>query len=346
MSHQTGISASQDLKDFFGTCKDGNFRVLKIAIKNEELVLDASQSPHGSFEEDYDKLMLPLLEDKQPCYILLRLDSKNNMGYEWIFISWSPDHSPVRQKMLYAATRATLKKEFGGGQIKEEVFGTEKGDVSFKGYKKHLVSQEAPAPLTHAEEELRAIKENEVTAIGVDTKHSHMSGVQFPVSEEAQRRLQELKEGSIEYVQLSVDVEKETINLDHYDTKVNLKSLPSKVPEDHPRYHVFVFKHTHEGDYTESFVFVYSMPGYKCSIKERMLYSSCKNPLLSLIEQNLEMEIARKIEIDDAKELSEENIYDEVHPKKNAVRQAFAKPKGPAGRGPKRMTRNKEGGED
>lgn len=26
--------------------------------------------------------------------------------------------------MLYAATRATLKKEFGGGHIKDEVFGT------------------------------------------------------------------------------------------------------------------------------------------------------------------------------------------------------------------------------
>lgn len=32
----------------------------------------------------------------------------------------------VRQKMLYAATRATLKKEFGGGHIKDEVFGTVK----------------------------------------------------------------------------------------------------------------------------------------------------------------------------------------------------------------------------
>lgn len=32
----------------------------------------------------------------------------------------------VRQKMLYAATRATLKKEFGGGHIKDEVFGTNK----------------------------------------------------------------------------------------------------------------------------------------------------------------------------------------------------------------------------
>lgn len=28
--------------------------------------------------------------------------------------------------MLYAATRATLKKEFGGGHIKDEIFATTK----------------------------------------------------------------------------------------------------------------------------------------------------------------------------------------------------------------------------
>lgn len=32
----------------------------------------------------------------------------------------------VRHKMLYAATRATLKKEFGGGHIKDDIFGTTK----------------------------------------------------------------------------------------------------------------------------------------------------------------------------------------------------------------------------
>lgn len=32
----------------------------------------------------------------------------------------------VRHKMLYAATRATLKKEFGGGHIKDEIFATAK----------------------------------------------------------------------------------------------------------------------------------------------------------------------------------------------------------------------------
>jgi len=41
-----------------------------------------------------------------------------------MLISWSPDEAAVRQKMLYASTKATLKQEFGSGQIKEELHGT------------------------------------------------------------------------------------------------------------------------------------------------------------------------------------------------------------------------------
>lgn len=41
-------------------------------------------------------------------------------------------------------------------------------------------------------------------------------------------------------------------------------------------------------------VFIYSMPGYSCSIKERMLYSSCKAPLLELI-QSLGVTITKKV---------------------------------------------------
>lgn len=46
-----------------------------------------------------------------------------------------------------------------------------------------------------------------------------------------------------------------------------------------------------------------------------------------------------QLEIDDPNELTEDFIYDEVHPMKNVARTAFAKPKGPAGRGPRRMPR-------
>lgn len=42
-------------------------------------------------------------------------------------------------------------------------------------------------------------------------------------------------------------------------------------------------------------VFIYSMPGYNCSIKERMLYSSCKAPLLDVIENHLSVPVAKKV---------------------------------------------------
>lgn len=42
-------------------------------------------------------------------------------------------------------------------------------------------------------------------------------------------------------------------------------------------------------------VFIYSMPGYKCSIKERMLYSSCKSRLLDSVEQDFQLEVAKKV---------------------------------------------------
>lgn len=103
--------------------------------------------------------------------------------------------------MLYAATRATLKKEFGGGHIKDEIFATSKvgvtcqnqlnrqqvmtsamwqdafemavlilcppppppqEEMTLSGYRKFLASQAAPLPLTAAEEELKQIKLSEV----------------------------------------------------------------------------------------------------------------------------------------------------------------------------------------
>lgn len=332
--------SSGDVKDTFARARYGQYRILKIAIENEQLVVGSSRQPAESWEKDYDSFILPLLEDKQPCYILYRLDSQNAQGYEWIFIAWSPDHSHVRQKMLYAATRATLKKEFGGGHIKDEVFGTTKDDVSLNGYKKYLISQSSPAPLTTAEEELRQIKINEVQVeVGVDTKHQTLQGVAFPLTKEAIQALEKLKNKQLNYVQLEIDIQNETIVLAN-TLHTELKDLPNRIPKDSARYHFFLYKHSHEGDYLESIVFIYSMPGYTCSIRERMLYSSCKNPLLEIVERQLWMQIIRKIEIDNGDELTPDFLYEEVHPKHHAHKQNFAKPKGPAGkRGIRRLIR-------
>lgn len=126
------------------------------------------------------------------------------------------------------------------------------------------------------------------------------------------------------------------------------------------------------------------MPGYSCSIKERMLYSSCKNQLLEDVERDFHIEITKKVrelvtpnmltsflnvrfffliindiwwqnvffflqlEIDSGESLTEENLYEEVHPKPQTLKQVFAKPKGPTGkRGNKRLIKGAgENGEE
>uniref|UniRef100_K7GB05 Twinfilin n=1 Tax=Pelodiscus sinensis TaxID=13735 RepID=K7GB05_PELSI len=314
------------------TCLQFNPKFMTFASAcSNMLVLGAAKDLARHWDKDYDSFVLPLLDEQQPCYILYRLDTQNAQGFEWLFISWSPDNSPVRLKMLYAATRATVKKEFGGGHIKDELFGTVKEDISLSGYQKHVSSYSAPAPLTAAEQELQQIRINEA----------------FPLQPEAQQAILLLKEKKINYIQLKLDLERETIDLVHTNA-TELADLPRRIPQDTARYHFFLYKHSHEGDYLESVVFIYSMPGYRCGIKERMLYSSCKSRLLDTVEQEFSLEITKKIEIDDGAELTAEFLYDEVHPKQHAFKQAFAKPKGPVGkRGQKRLIKGPgENGED
>lgn len=71
----------------------------------EQLVLGASQEPVGRWDQDYDRAVLPLLDAQEPCYLLFRLDSQNAQGFEWLFLAWSPDNSPVS---LYGSLPITL----------------------------------------------------------------------------------------------------------------------------------------------------------------------------------------------------------------------------------------------
>uniref|UniRef100_T1IMS1 ADF-H domain-containing protein n=1 Tax=Strigamia maritima TaxID=126957 RepID=T1IMS1_STRMM len=353
MSHQAGIKANEKLRNFFGTCRQGNIRLVKVDIEDEQLTLSDYKETLSTWEDDillkkinkinknkmkivkneltkshYDELILPLIESSQPCYILYRLDNKNDTGYEWLFISWSPDISTVRQKMLYASSKATLKMEFGTGQITDELFASVR------------VIANAPGPMTQAEEELELLKKTEVgVEIGIDTKHQTIQGVVFPISDEVINKLFDLKEDKINYIQMTIDLEKEKINLEKSAADMDVMHLRRLIPNDHARYHLFKYKHSYEGDLVVSTVFIYSTPGYNCSVKERMLYSSCKSEFINIIEKHVEIEIVRKIEIDDAEDLTEEFLLDEIHPKLNIHKQKFPKPKGPPNRGARRITK-------
>lgn len=68
----------------------------------EKLVLGGSKRAAKKWDQEWDSCVLPLVEDDMPSYLLYRLDTTNNQGYEWVFLAWSPDHSPVS---LFACCR-------------------------------------------------------------------------------------------------------------------------------------------------------------------------------------------------------------------------------------------------
>ena len=85
----------------------------------------------------------------------------------------------------------------------------------------------------------------------MDSKQNHMSGLAFPLTDATVEAIETFKNSGTDYVQLSIDLNKEIITVTNKST-CTVQQLPDKVPEDAPRYHLFRFSHTHEGDFLKS----------------------------------------------------------------------------------------------
>ena len=124
-------------------------------------------------------------------------------------------------------------------------------DISLRGYQKHVISAQAPGPMSREELEREEVRAQANVEIGVDTKHQAVSGLAFPMTSACKEAIKNYKNEKTNYIQMSINISKEIIDVT--DTKsCDIQSLPSRVPEDVPRYHVFRFDHTHEGDFMKS----------------------------------------------------------------------------------------------
>ncbi|CAJ0759020.1 19736_t:CDS:10 [Entrophospora sp. SA101] len=231
MSHQTGIQVSEELGELFANAvAKGDLRIIRVSIINESLVPNGTREIKSDWKSDFSEIA-EFLEEEVPCFILYRLDSKSSSGdYEWLFAAYVPDHSKVRNKMLYAATRATLTKELGNNRFVDSMYGTSMSEFTLEGYEQHKKHQNADAPLTQREKELAEIK------------------IAFPLTDEAIEAIKSLKSDSNKnnFVLLSIDTEKEKVELDVMK-KIDIENLANSFPIDMPRYAFFIYDHHHNG---------------------------------------------------------------------------------------------------
>lgn len=272
---------------------------------------------------------------------------------QWLFVSWTPESSPVREKMIYASTKSTVKQEFGGGSIFADYFISCVEDLSLEAVEKWIERKQHIRDghidlneLSISEQELQQVKMDEAalcadllaSAATLKDKNKSLPNIEMPIADEAIAALYSFKQGKSAYVQFSIDPKNETILLEKNEPTSGFdlarRSISSLTPKDHARYHLVSYNHQHNKKQTKATLFIYSIPSSGCPVKERMLYSSVKNSLLQVIQEESKIGIVvdKRIETDDPSELTEKFLYDELYPVEVAptTPQAFVKPKGPS----------------
>lgn len=356
MAHQSGIRASAELANTFKEAvENGNTRIIKVSIVNESLVSTQTIPVSSTFEKDFEQAH-KLLDQETPCYLLVRMDSKSsNNDWEWLFACYVSDFAKVRDKMLYASSQATLKKELGDYRFVHNMYGTIPDEFTFSAYKKHLAHVSAAGPLTDREKQLEELKKVEMmTDISISSRISNLpavasSGVSFPIDVKVKEELSKVKSKQVGAVLLGIKNET-IVHIKSLPANTQVDSLSSEIPTDQPS---FTLLHmSNEKSKKSAFVFIFHCPE-TAKVKDRMIYSSSRGGLMAFIEgkDTMGIDIGKKIESSSTNDIpTVDDLTLELFssPADNGTNGAasstsengtgFKKPSGP-GRGPRRIVK-------
>lgn len=252
------------------------------------------------FEKDLE-LVAKKLSNAEPRYILFQHGPK-----QCAFIMFVPDHAKVRAKMLYASSSSTLQRQLGGaGCFSRQVFWTELGEVSAKGWRDHLAHEKLSAPLTEEERSLQDVREKEVDQmLGTGARKSHVnfvnggSHVQIKLADEAKAALEQLaSEAGV--VAIAMDMASETLVLAKAEHgPVSRAALLQEISASSPQY--TIYKPSADAEAT----FIYTCPSGS-KVKERMVYAVNRKSVAK-IAQDSGVAIGREVEGTNAADVADD----------------------------------------
>lgn len=300
---QSGIVASQSVIDDFKSFEtDHALSALILSIEKEAIKVLNKIDNEGSFEEIWSKVQQYLTETS-PRYIFI----KKNLGSDskaLIFISYVPDQSPVREKMIYASTKSNFLKQLPNYELIEKKYLiNDLDDISYDNYLELQKSDNAAAPLTAREINLKKIHsledeaaefQQQQTGRRLVTMHNLNNMKQTLVEEDVFENLNNITEKFM--VSLKIDLNDETVKYNGYKDNIALENLIEVIQEDLAGPEYIVYKKENNDN-----VFIYTCPSGS-KIKERMLYASTKQGLLKKLKEN-KIEIKKVIEVGDPVEI-------------------------------------------
>ena len=279
-------------------------RAVLAGIENERLIPTHTIPLHSSsFEGDLAQLQ-EYLSSTKAVYILLKTHPGAADGYA--VVTFVPNAAPVRQKMLFASTRLTLVRELGLERFREQVFATEKEELTQEGWRKHQAHVGLDAPLTQEETGLKGAKDAEAAqSIGTGIRRGHVTGsVDIKTGEGVLEALALLKEEGCKgtLVQLKYQMPGEILSLDSSIDSVQPEDVGTAISSTAPRYSFYSVPAN-----VAEILFIYTCPSGS-KIKERMIYATGKSWTKTVAERDAGITIARTLEATEPSELSPEQL--------------------------------------
>ncbi|SCU97220.1 LAFA_0G10396g1_1 [Lachancea sp. 'fantastica'] len=285
MSNQSGITANEALLSQIGSLvNDSSSGAVVVA----EISADNTTVDLHSVLSNLEELPEYASRNNYPQYFFIR------QGSGIVFVSYVPESSPVRSKMLYASTKNTVLRQIGSNHVSQQLLLSLPEELVAKTWEN---ASREDAPLTASEQISDSISRQQRMehARGGQQLVSQTGGtshtLSFKISSE--EPISTLLEKN-NLIIFRIDLTKEQVEV--LETKQ--VSQPSEIvfllKSDHPTYNLY----THQG----KTYFIYSCPSGS-KVKERMLYASNKTGFIKHLSEVDSLILESVSEIGDASEL-------------------------------------------
>lgn len=322
MSNQSGITTDQQLLDALNNSSQENgsqYVVIVAKISNDSTAVEVSNKFNS-----LDTLKQNLGDE--PLYIFVKDFNKDPDHY--VFISYVPDNSPVRSKMLYASTKNTLLREIGTNILGKQVLATELVDIDDAINEKEI---NHTALLTDHEkieleinQQQRQMKMQSNGHQLVSQTNGTPSQLNFQVMIQGASLVDQLNETNS--ISFKIDIATERVEL---ASKKNISAPTNiEITAEHPSYTIYK-----NGDLV---YFIYACPSGS-KVKDRMLYASNRSGFLKYLQEDQKISMTKVIEIGEPEELEVSLISNSTHEElkkeedasKELSAKKFNRPKGP-----------------
>lgn len=285
------FSIDEDLMKVLHAMKsDPKIRSCFAIIESERIKLYKEPLPStDDLDNDMGDIRRIIVADKiEACFVVIRIDDKN-FGH----ITFSPDGVKPKLRMMYAASSAHLRSKCGLA-IGADDHISDFTDINASLYNRDKTDALRKEMMTENEKEHAAVAKLAPAPAPVA-----MAGVTCPLTDKAVEAAEAFKKEELKAAVFviggnTIDVEKT------FPKDATLAAIVKDIPENQPRYIVISYE-------SHSWLVYVCPPGAKP--KDRMPYASSKASFISQINDKVSLDLVKRVEIDEAKEMEEAMKY-------------------------------------